>query len=324
MANEMYDIAIVGGGPAGMTAGLYSCRARMKTVLAEKALCGGQVLVADTIENYPGFPEGIKGPDLAEWMRKQAEHFGLETRMAEVKSINGKRGYPQSRTPLRVPYFNVKLENGETIVSRALIIATGAKWNSLNIPGERELAGRGVSYCATCDGPLFRGKEIAVVGGGDTALEDALFLTKFADKVTIIHRRDKLRATKILQERAFVNKKIEFKLNSVAVEIKGKNRVESIAVKDVVTGKAGEIASGGVFVLIGVSPNSGIVSGMVKTDEKGYVITDDEMRTSVDGIFACGDVRKKLLRQIVTAAGDGATAAFAAERYVEGLNSGGK
>lgn len=311
---NVYDIIIIGGGPAGLTAALYSCRARMKTLLIERALCGGQVLVADTIENYPGFPEGIKGPDLAEWMRKQAEHFGLETNMSEVKAIVLKKNEADT--------FKVKLDDGNDIEAHALILATGARWNALNIPGEKEMTGRGVSYCATCDGPLFRGKDIAVVGGGDTALEDALFLTKFANKVTIIHRRDKLRATKILQERAMANKKIEFKLNSVAVEIKGENKVQSVILKDVQTGKTSELKTDGVFVLIGVTPNSDIVSGVVTIDEQKYVITDHDMRTSVEGIFACGDVRKKLLRQVVTAAGDGATAAFKAEHYVEALKTG--
>lgn len=314
--SSAHDIIIIGGGPAGLTSALYSCRARMKTLLVEKALCGGQALVADTIENYPGFPDGIKGPDLAEWMVKQAEHFGLQTKIAEVKAIKLKKNTQDT--------FKLELENSESIASHAVILAMGARWNSLNIPGEKEMCGRGVSYCATCDGPLFRGKDIVVIGGGDTALEDALFLTKFANKVTIIHRRDKLRATKILQERAFANKKINFKLSSVAVEIKGKDKVQAIAIKDVRTGKESELKTEGVFVLIGITPNSGIASGVVAMDEQQYIITDYDMRTSVEGIFACGDVRKKLLRQVITAAGDGATAAFSAEHYVEGLNLGGK
>ena len=306
-----YDIIIIGGGPAGLTAALYACRARMKTILIEKAFFGGQVLIADTIENYPGFPEGIKGPDLAEWMFKQAEHFGLETKIAEVTAI-----LPGGA---KDSVLKIELAGGEKIAACAVILAAGANWNVLNIPGEKELSGRGVSYCATCDGPLFKGKEVVVVGGGDTALEDALFLTKFAGKVTIVHRRDKLRATKILQERALANKKIEFKLNSVAVEIVGKGRVESVGIRDIRTDSRTDLKADGVFVLIGVTPNSGIASGVVIMDEENYIITDPEMKTSAEGIFACGDVRKKLLRQVVTAAGDGATAAFSAEHYVEGL-----
>ncbi|MDD3906207.1 MAG: thioredoxin-disulfide reductase [Candidatus Omnitrophica bacterium] len=311
VGDNYYDIVIIGGGPAGLTAALYACRARMKTLLVEKSLCGGQILVTDTIENYPGFPDGIKGPDLAEWMLKQAERFGLEVRMSEARAI--------SPAPARGGAFGVELAECAGVSARAVILAMGARWNTLNIPGEKELGGRGVSYCATCDGPLFRGKEVIVVGGGDTALEDALFLTKFAAKVTIIHRRDKLRATKILQERAFANKKIEVKWNSVAVDIIGRDKVESIGIKDVKTEKHSEVKADGVFVLIGTTPNSAMVSGVIAMDEKGYILTDPDMRTSIDGIFACGDVRKKLLRQVITASGDGATAAFSAEHYVESM-----
>lgn len=311
-----YDIIIIGGGPAGMTAALYACRARMKAVLTERLLCGGQVLIADTIENYPGFPEGIKGPDLAEWMLKQASHFGLEVKNVDIVKIEPKNSAKDN--------FKVHLAEEGTLEALSLIVATGASWNQLNIPGEKKLTGRGVSYCATCDGPLFRGKEVVVVGGGDTALSDAIFLTKFAQKVTVIHRRDKFRAAKILQERAVENKKIDMRLNSVAVEIDGADRVEAVEIKDVKTGKVTAIKADAVFVLVGMTPNSDIVKGMVKLDEKGYILTDNDMRTSVPGIFACGDVRKKLLRQIITASGDGATAAFSAEQYIEDLKLGGK
>lgn len=310
---DVYEIVIIGGGPSGLTAGLYAARARMKALLVEKMLCGGQILVADTIENFPGFPNGIKGPELAEWIFKQAENAGMESRIVEVKSIAPKKD--------KSGVFGIELAEGAGLTAAAIIVATGARWNALNIPGEKELCGRGVSYCATCDGPLFRGKDIVVVGGGDTALEDALFLTKFAASVTVVHRRDKLRATKILQERARANKKMHLQLDSIAVEIKGATKVEAIEIKNVHSGKIDRLKADGIFVLIGITPNSGLVSDIVKTDDKGYIITDDDMRTSVDGIFACGDVRKKLLRQIVTAAGDGATAAFSAEHYVEGLKS---
>ncbi len=313
---NVYEIVIIGGGPSGLTAGLYAARARMKALLVEKVLCGGQILVADTIENFPGFPDGIKGPELAEWIFKQAEHAGLESRIAEVKSIALKKGEAGA--------FGIELAEGDELTAASVIVATGARWNALNIPGEKELCGRGVSYCATCDGPLFRGKDVVVVGGGDTALEDAIFLTRFASSVTVLHRRDKLRATRILQERARANKKIHFQLDSIAVEVKGSAKVEAIEIKDVHSGKISRLKADGVFVLVGITPNSGLVSGIVKTDDKGYIITDDEMRTSVDGLFACGDVRKKLLRQVVTAAGDGATAAFSAEHYVEGLKPAGK
>ena len=270
-------------------------------------------MIADKIENYPGFPEGIKGPDLAEWMLKQVEHFGLEVKSIDIVKIKSKDHEKGS--------FEIHLGDGEMLETLSLIIATGASWNQLNIPGEKKLIGRGVSYCATCDGPLFKGREVVVVGGGDTALEEAIFLTKFAHKVTVVHRRDKLRATKILQERAFENKKIDIRLNSVALEIKGSNKVEAVEVKDAKTNKTTDIRTDAVFVLVGMTPNSGIVKEIVKLDEKGYILTNDDMHTSVKGIFAAGDVRKKLLRQVITAAGDGATAAFSAEHYIEALKA---
>ena len=308
---KIYDIAIIGGGPAGMTAGIYSSRARMNTILIEKTMCGGQVLIADTIENFPGFPEGIKGPELAGWMEKQAARFGLGIKLAEARKILPKKDEKD--------VFTIELSEGGSIKTQAIIIATGAKWNSLNVPGEKELSGRGVSYCATCDGPLFRNKDLVVIGGGDTALEDALFLTKFANKVTIVHRRDRLRATKILQERALANKKIEMCLSSTCLEILGKSKVEGVKVKDVNTGSEKTIKADGVFVLIGLTPNSDIVKGLIDLCPKGYVISDADMKTSVSGIFACGDVRMKMLRQVVTATGDGAIAATSAEHYVDRL-----
>lgn len=309
--SDTHDIAILGGGPAGLTAGLYAARARMEVVLFEKAMPGGQILITDKIENFPGFPEGVSGPVLAEWMAKQAEHFGLTTVLAEAKAIELKKE--------PAGYFIVKMEGGSEIKALSIIAATGAGWNRLGIPGEDALIGRGVSYCATCDGPLFRNKEVVVVGGGDTALEDGLFLTKFAKKVTIVHRRDRLRATKILQERAAANPKIELCLDSVALEITGTKKVETIKVKNVKTGDVKDIKCDGVFIFIGITPNSGIFKSIVKTDDKGYIIADDDMKTSCEGIFVCGDVRKKSLRQVVTATGDGATAAVSAQNYVERL-----
>lgn len=309
--SDIHDIVILGAGPAGLTAGLYAARARMDVVLFEKAMPGGQILITDRIENFPGFPDGVSGPDLAGWMTKQAEHFGLKTVIAEAKEIEFKSGFGG--------HFLVRLENGTDVKTLSLIAATGAGWNRLGIPGEDEFAGRGVSYCATCDGPLFRNKEVVVVGGGDTALEDGLFLTKFAKKVTIIHRRDRLRATKILQERAAANQKIELCLDSVAVGIIGEKKVEAIKVRNVKTGDVKNIKCDGVFIFIGITPNSGLFKQMVKTDDKDYIVADDDMKTSCDGIFVCGDVRKKSLRQVVTATGDGATAAVSAQNYVECL-----
>lgn len=308
---DTYDIAIIGGGPAGMTAGLYAGRARMKTVLIEKGICGGQAILTDRIENFPGFPEGVSGPRLGELMAKQAEHFGLEVLTAYA---TGLKPGPAGCGP-----FTVELENGKTVESLAVIVSTGARWNRLGVPGENELSGRGVSYCGTCDGPLFRNREVVVVGGGDTAIEDAIFLTRFASRVTVVHRRDRLRATKILQERAASNKKIELCLKSVAVEISGREKVEAVKVRRVDTGAESVIKTSAVFVLIGLSPNTDIVKGLLGLDDQGYVITDDDMRSSIDGIFACGDVRRKTLRQVITAAGDGAAAAFSAQHYVERL-----
>ena len=308
---KAYDIIIIGGGPAALTAGLYTCRAGLTTLLLEKMACGGQTLITDTIENFPGFPEGIKGPDLAEKMHKQASHFGLEVKSVEAVSI-----VPKEKEG---GLFTVKLAEGSEEKAPAVIIATGARWNSLGVGGEKEFTGRGVSYCATCDGPLFRSKDVVVIGGGDTAIEDALFLTKFANKVTVVHRRDRLRAAKVLQERAMADKRIELCLNSVCGEIIGKDKVEGVRVKDVLTSAGKVIPAQGVFVLIGTTPNSDVVKNLVKLDEKGAIVCDDDMRTSLDGMFACGDVRKKLLRQVVTAAGDGATAAFSAQHYCEHL-----
>lgn len=307
--SDVYDIAIIGGGPAGLSAGIYASRARMKTILLEKMACGGQILTADIIENFPGFPSGTAGHELAGLMLKQAEGFGLETATREAgKILPGKAaGEP----------FTIGLDEGKSMRALSVIIATGARWNTLGAPGEDELRGRGVSYCATCDGPLYKGKEVMVVGGGDTALSDALFLTKFADKVTIVHRRSMLRATRILQERAIANKKIELCLKSVVSRIVGTRKVEGAVIKDVETSKERTIRADGVFVLIGLSPNSEGFKGLLKLDEKGYIESDEDMRTSVDGIFVCGDVRHKSLRQVVTAAGEGATAAVSAQHYVE-------
>jgi len=307
----VYDIIIIGGGPAGLTAGIYSARARMKTLLLEKMICGGQVLMADLIENFPGFPCGTNGPELANLMLKQAETVGLGISVRDVKKITLKKS---EKDP-----FVIETTEGDTFKALSVIISTGANWSALGVPGEERLRGRGVSYCATCDGPLFKNKDIVVVGGGDTALGDAIFLTRFANKVTVVHRRDRLRATQIIQERALMNKKIELCLKSVVTEVTGNAKVEGIKVKNVSTNEKKSIKADGVFVLIGLSPNSGIFKELLKLDEKGYIESDEDIRTSVDGIFACGDVRKKSLRQIVTAAGEGATAAVSAERYVERL-----
>ena len=309
--DDIYDILIIGGGPAGLTAGIYSSRAGMKTLLLEKMICGGQILTADLIENFPGFPRGTKGPELADLMLKQAKIFGLEISTRDVSRIILKKN---EKDP-----FVIETTEGDIFKALSIIMAAGANWNALGVPGEDKLRGRGVSYCATCDGPLFKNKNVVVVGGGDTALGEAIFLTRFVGKVTVVHRRDKLRATRIIQERALSNKKIELCLELVVTEIIGNNKVEGIRVKNVSTNEEKIIKADGVFVLIGLSPNSNIFKGILKLDEKGYIESDEEMKTSVDGIFVCGDVRKKLLRQVVTAAGEGATAAVSAGHYVERL-----
>lgn len=309
--SDIYDVVIIGGGPAGLTAGIYSARARMKALLLEKVFCGGQILVADRIENYPGFPEGVKGPELAEWMLKQAENCGLRIKTVEAREIRAKKS-PEGP-------FSLLLNDGSRIDTLSIIIATGAKWNALGIPGEAELTGKGVSYCATCDGPLFKAKDVAVIGGGNTAVGDALFLSKFASRVTIVHRRERLRAAKILQERAMANPRIAFCLDSVATEVIGQGSVKGLKIRNVKTGAESIVECSGIFVLVGLTPNSGFAKDVLKIDEKGYIIADDDMKTSAEGIFACGDVRKKSLRQVVTATGEGAAAAFSAEHYVDSL-----
>jgi len=299
-----YEAIIIGGGPAGLTAGLYLSRARIKTALIESALCGGQMWYSELVENYPGIPEGIEGNKLSDLFKQQAVKFGLKIIEDEVVRV--------------VPGACVETAGGKKYEAIGIIIATGAGQKKLGVPGEKELTGRGVSYCATCDGPLFRDKEVVVVGGGDTAVQEAVFLTKFCKKVYLVHRRDRLRATKIIQERALSLKdKLEPVWNGTVKEIKGSSRVETVVIEDVKKKTKSEIRCDGVFIFAGVLPNTGFLNGVVDTDKQGYIITDEDMKTSVDGIYACGDARGKLLRQIVTACGEGATAAFACQHYIE-------
>lgn len=288
-----------------MTAGLYAARDRLQVMLVEKGVVGGQVLVTDWIDNYPGFPEGLSGFDLIEKMAAQAKRFELETKNANVVKVE-----------LTAAKKKLILESGEELTCQTLIICTGARPNKLSIPGEEELTGKGVSFCATCDGPFFRDQEILVVGGGDTAIQEADFLTKFASKVTVIHRRDELRATKVLQEKAFANERVEFIWNSNVVAIEGEKEVERVRIRDN-NGEEREIAASGVFILIGTIPNSEILPlEQLGADEFGFVITDDEMRTRVPGVMAAGDIRSKRVRQVINAAGEGAVAAIAAEYYL--------
>jgi len=305
---KIFDAIIIGGGPAGLTTGIYLSRARMNTLLIEKALPGGQAILTEIVENYPGFPHGIAGPELMQKMEEQAIRFGLKIEYGEVEEVKIK----EDKVKI------VKINNQE-YKALTIILASGAEASKLEVPGEEELRGRGVSYCATCDAPFFKGQKIVVIGGGDTAIEEALYLTKFAREVIIIHRRERLRATKILQERVFSNKKINFAWDSVVIKILGKEKVESVLIQNKKTGEEKEISCQGVFVFVGNIPSSKFLKDLVNLDKRGYILTDDNMMTSQEGIYACGDVRKKILRQVVTACGEGATAAFAAQKYIEEL-----
>ena len=300
-----HDLIIAGGGPAGQTAGLYAARGKLRTILLEKMAPGGQAASTFLIENYPGFPGGIPGPDLSQAMENQAKRFGLEI-------VNGEVTQLISRGQL----WEADLE-GRKLITRAVIVATGVEPVKLGIPGEEELRGRGVSYCATCDGPFFRDQDIAVIGGGDSAVDEALYLSRFARRVYLIHRRNALRAEKILQERAFRSEKIEILWDTVVMKVMGENGVEGLELKNLKTQVTRSLMVSGVFFYVGLKPNTKFLKWVVELDEQGYVITDENMATSAPGIFAAGDVRQKLLRQVVTAVGDGATAAFAVERYLE-------
>lgn len=304
MLHDSYDVIIVGGGPAGLTAGIYASRARLKTLVLERLFIGGQVSTTYLVENYPGFPDGLDGPAMMELFAKQAERFGTEIVSEEVTGI--------------------RLEGGKKIVqvssrpvpAGAIIIATGSDPRKLNVPGEKELGGKGVSFCATCDGALFPDVDVAVVGGGDAAADEALFLTRFASKAYLIHRRDKLRAEKIIQERLFANNKLEFIWDTVVERMNGEEGLKSLTLKNLKTGNTNDLKVEGVFIAIGHEPNTGFVKGLLKMDAQGYIITKNNLETSLPGIFAAGDVRAGSTRQIATAVGDGSVAAMAAERYL--------
>lgn len=306
---EERELAIVGGGPAGITAGLYAARSGLDVVLFEKGVAGGTATLTEHIENYPGFPGGISGPELGSRMAEQARSFGLEMRFAVVEGLQAADGY-----------FLLRTARGD-VAARSVILATGTRARSLGVTREREreFLGRGVSYCATCDGPLFQGCRVAVVGGGDAAVEEGLFLTRFAERMYLIHRRARLRATAVLQERARQKPKIEFLLDCVVEGILGAESVEAVRLRNVKTGEVRSLAVEGVFVFIGMNPNSELVRDWVSVDEQGYVLTNERMATAVPGLFAAGDVRKKELRQVVTAVADGAVAAAAAERYLASM-----
>ncbi len=303
-----YDVMIIGGGPAGYTAGIYAARAALKTLLIEGAGTVSQITITDLIENYPGIPDGISGFELMQLFKKQAQKFGLEILPRDVTAV---------RKILDQPVIWEVTAGDKVYTTLSLIAASGAMWRSLGVPGESEFAGKGVSYCATCDGPFYRNRDVMVVGGGDTAIQEALFLTHFAKKVIVIHRRDRLRAAGMLQQRAFAEKKIEFVWNATVEEITGADFVTGAKVKDVHTGKIREVAAEGAFIFVGRLPYTDMFKGLVEMDKAGFIITDENLRTKAPGIFAAGDCRAKLFRQVVTAAGDGANAVHSAELYID-------
>jgi len=299
-----YQLVIIGGGPAGLSAGIYAARSKLHTLLIEKAGLGGQILNAEMVENYPGFPQGVSGAELGTLMAQQAEKYSLPVAIDEVQGIT--------------------IQGKDKIVSttegkyraKAVIVAGGSEHSKLGVPGEEELRGRGVSYCAMCDGAFFRDEVVAVVGGGNVALNDALFLTRFASRVIVIHRRDQLRATKILQDRALAQPKIEFCWDTVVDSIRGDNQVRELGLRNVKTGVESRLGVSGVFVAVGLRPNTGYLKEMLKLDEGGFVQVNSQMETELAGIFAAGDIRAGSIQQVVSAAGDGATAAIVAERFI--------
>jgi len=302
--NEEYDVVIIGGGPAGLTAGLYTSRARLNSLLLEKGLVGGQIVEAELVENYPGFAAGISGIELGQLMHQQATNYGLKTVITEATGIE-----------LQGEQKVVKTTKGN-FTGKAVIIASGSERRKLGMPGEREFTGRGVSYCATCDAPFFQEKRIAIVGGGNAAITEALYLAKFASRVTVIHRRDQLRATRILQEKAFSEAKIEFLWNTIVDEIEGKDIVERLKLHQVKTGGKSTLDIAGIFISVGLKPNTDYLKGILSLDELGHIITNENMETEIPGIFAAGDIRHNSARQAITAAGDGATAAIYAEKFL--------
>ncbi len=300
-------IIIIGSGPAGMTAALYTARGKLNPLVIAGHELGGQVALTHEIENYPGFPEGLSGQELVDLMKSQAERFGarfeLYTAVSEVDFTNG-------------PPFTIKTDTGQTYEAEAVIVTVGATPRHLDVPGEQEFTGRGVSYCGTCDGFFFRDKDVVVVGGGDSALEEGLFLTRFASRVDVVHRRDELRAGQTLQQRAFANEKMSFIWDTVIEEITGDQAVSAVRLRNVKTGEQREYETDGVFIFIGHDPNSDIFAGQLERDEFGYVITDREMRTNIEGVFAAGEIQDRIFRQVATSVGQGTAAAMTAERWL--------
>jgi thioredoxin reductase (NADPH) len=299
-------VIVIGSGPAGLTAALYTARALLNPLVISGSELGGQISITNEVENYPGFPEGITGPELVNHMQKQAEAFGARILIDEVTEVNFKEGPP----------FTLKT-HGDTFEAEVIIVCVGASPRRLGVPGEEEMIGRGVSFCATCDGFFFRDKEVVVVGGGDSAMEEALFLTRFASAVKIIHRRDELRAGETLKKRALANEKMSFLWDTVVEEIVGDGKVEVVRTRNVKTDEVGELVTDGVFIFIGHYPNTSLFEGQLEMDERGYLITDTHMATSVSGVFAAGEVQDPTFRQIATSVGQGCAAAIMAERWLE-------
>jgi thioredoxin reductase (NADPH) len=304
MTDDIRDMVIIGGGPAGLTAGIYASRARMDAVLLEKGAYGGQVLTTAYIENYPGFPDGISGFELADLMHKQTENFGLQIQYRSADNI------------VREEALLVIETADGTLKTRTAIIATGATPNKMGVPGEEKLTGRGVSYCATCDGALYRDRIVAVIGGGDSAVEEALFLTRFASRVHLVHRRDQLRAMPLTRERALSNERIVPEFNTVLTEIRGDDEVKELILQDVHSKEIRSLEADGVFIYVGITPQVQFVKDLVDLDKEGYIVTDQFMSTSLPGLYAAGDVRSGSIRQVSSAVGDGATAAFNAYHYL--------
>jgi thioredoxin reductase (NADPH) len=304
--DNKYDVVIIGGGPAGLTAGIYTSRDKLHTLIIDKGIIGGNINNAESIDNYPGFPEGVNGPELAELMHRQAEKYGLKSITAEVTAID-----------IEGENRIIKTTGGD-FMAKAVIIAGGSDKVKMGIPGEKEFTGRGVSYCTTCDGPFFRNKKVVVIGGGNSAIYEAMHLTKFASSISLIHRRDKLRATAILQDKALAEAKIEFILNTIVKSIEGKDFVQKLLLENVKTGKQSTLETDGVFVSIGLKPNTDYLKDLLPLDKQGHIITDEHMSTKIAGIFATGDIRSGSIRQVTTAVGDGTVAALSAKKFIDG------
>ncbi|EGW40824.1 thioredoxin-disulfide reductase [Desulfosporosinus sp. OT] len=304
----MYDVIIIGAGPAGLTAGIYAARGGLKAAVVELAMPGGQAASTENIENYPGFPEGINGYELMNSFHRQALAFGVEFIFEEVQKLE-----------LMMPIKKIQTDS-QILEAHAVIVAAGSKPRLLGVPGEEIFKGRGVSYCATCDGAFFRGKKVIVVGGGDAAIEEGVYLTKFAEEVTIIHRREGFRASQIAVNRAKDNPKIRFELNAVIEEILGSSQVEGVRIREVKTSETRDILADGVFIYVGTDPNAQFIQGEIETDDRGYILTDHHLQTNIEGVYAAGDIRNTPLRQVATAVGDGAIAAVEVEKYLSEKN----